>query len=912
MSKENKRKLKITIIGIIGMISLIAGISFAAFSATLTGVKNQSISTGCLKVEMTDNGSLSIQNAMPITDEEGLSSTPYVYTIENTCTVDAYYEATLNVMNGSNMSNLPKIKVALDGDSYLKPIKENKLPRATLLNAEANVINTYKLDEGYLRAGEEKTFNLRTWIDYDVESITGGLINKVIIQSEARVNNTLVYNTNTAAYYAGNKQTQLKNVKYNAISTESGIIEQKEGNNTRYFYRGNPNNEIAFGTYNSAVGSHAIGDSILWKVLSTNSDGSINLITKESIGNSTYSNVNSTLTSFYNAHLQDEESYIKTDSTFCKEGATSGEYLAKLRVEGNNPTSKCNGSSTFTKIGLPTVDEVMFAGGLLDTANTTYYLYGGSFLTGTSASSTNVYASNTSKSIYEVSSSTSLGVRPVITLKADTMLSGAGTTTEPYYVTGTYSNPSTDTSDTTKPVIKYARVEEQWSKTNKPVEISATDDTGIAAYIVTNSNTAPSASDTGWEVATSDKYTSINTYDNGTYYAYVKDEAGNISDPEEVKVERVDKVAPTCTIRVNSDPDDTEAKTLTIMSEDANIDLRGYSWQDDENIKTATRKIMANGVYTAYLKDLAGNQGTCNVTVGTIQEKEDEYTLTADANGGTISSTTGWIGTGSVATKILTYTQTYGILPTVTKTGYDFNGWWTEPEEGTQVSATSTLSQNADTSIYAHWIPKTCTLSADANGGSIAETEDWTGTGSTATKSLHYDDEYGVLPEPTRAGYTFDGWYTSASGGTEVNEFTLIDTETCPVQIYAHWTPKQLTVTADAQDGKIDTTSASSWTETVKQDHNLPSEYSEVDYIESTGTEYIDTGYKPTANTGVDVTYQFTETATAQQRVFGVNGIDSTSGTVTYTWYINGGYGLSYGYKSGTGNWVTTGHLADT
>ena len=195
------------------MISLIVGISFAAFSATLNGVKNQSISTGCLKVQMTDNGSLSIQNAYPVTDKDGLASEPYVYTIENTCTVDAYYEATLNVMNGSNINNISKIKVALDGDSYLKPIKENKLPRATLLNAEANVINTYKLDEGYLKVGETKTFNLRTWIDYDVTSITGGLINKVIIQSEARQGNTLVYNTNTPAYYAGNKQTLLKNQK---------------------------------------------------------------------------------------------------------------------------------------------------------------------------------------------------------------------------------------------------------------------------------------------------------------------------------------------------------------------------------------------------------------------------------------------------------------------------------------------------------------------------------------------------------------------------------------------------------------------------------------------------------------------------------------------------------------------------
>lgn len=636
------------------MISLIVGISFAVFSVNLSGRQAQSINTGCLKVVMQDNGSLNLQGAYPITDEDGLASNPYTYTIENTCSVDAYYEAMLNVLSGSNTSNLSKIKIALDGDSYLKPTFENRLPQGTLLEAEANVIQTYKLDEGFLRVGETKTFNLRTWIDYNVEEISGKIENKVIIQSEARNNSTLVYNTNSAAYFSGNKQTLLKNVNYKQVSNESGIVEVKDGSNTKYFYRGNPNNEVAFGTYNSATGGHAVGESIKWKILSTNNDGSINLITTESIGNSTYSNVNSMLTSFYNTHLSDEESYIKTDSTFCKEGATSGEYLGKLRTEANNPTSKCNGNSVFTKIGLPTVDELMYAGGVLDTQNSSYYLYGGSFLTGTSASSSTIYASSQNKSIYEVSNSTSLGVRPVITLIADTMLSGTGTSTNPYYVTGKYSNPGSISTDSEKPVITYARVEEQWSKTNKPIEISAKDNVGIVGYLVKNSNTAPDANDSGWEAAASNKYITINTYDNGTYYVFAKDDAGNVSSGEKVVVERIDKTAPTCTIRVNSAPDETDAKTLTIMSNDTNIDLKGYSWGDDASINTATRKITEYGVYTGHLTDLAGNQGSCQVTVTSISlmfaNQEISKTYSTSSQTASITPATKGVGT-------ITYTE---------------------------------------------------------------------------------------------------------------------------------------------------------------------------------------------------------------------------------------------------------------
>ncbi|MBR3673598.1 MAG: InlB B-repeat-containing protein [Clostridia bacterium] len=53
------------------------------------------------------------------------------------------------------------------------------------------------------------------------------------------------------------------------------------------------------------------------------------------------------------------------------------------------------------------------------------------------------------------------------------------------------------------------------------------------------------------------------------------------------------------------------------------------------------------------------------------------YTITTDANGGTIPATSGWtIAQGNqTATKTGTYDSAYGTLPTPTRTGYTFNGW---------------------------------------------------------------------------------------------------------------------------------------------------------------------------------------------------------------------------------------------
>ena len=69
------------------------------------------------------------------------------------------------------------------------------------------------------------------------------------------------------------------------------------------------------------------------------------------------------------------------------------------------------------------------------------------------------------------------------------------------------------------------------------------------------------------------------------------------------------------------------------------------------------------------------------------------------------------------------------------------------------------------------------TVNFNANGGSI----------SINNKTVTYGDTYGNLPTPTRAGYTFDGWYTSATGGTKVTASTKV-TATSNHTLYAHWT----------------------------------------------------------------------------------------------------------------------------
>ncbi|HTO99874.1 MAG TPA: InlB B-repeat-containing protein, partial [Anaerolineales bacterium] len=158
------------------------------------------------------------------------------------------------------------------------------------------------------------------------------------------------------------------------------------------------------------------------------------------------------------------------------------------------------------------------------------------------------------------------------------------------------------------------------------------------------------------------------------------------------------------------------------------------------------------------------------------------YTVTFDPRG----------GTPTPATKIVTFGSAYGTLPTVSQTGYSFDGWYTAPSAGSLVSAATVVNTAADHTLYAHWTANTYTVTFDANGGS---------TPTPASKIVTYGGAYGTLPTSTLTGYTFVGWFTAASGGTQVTEATIVSNPSNHT-LFAHWTvTANHTVTFNANGG---------------------------------------------------------------------------------------------------------------
>lgn len=77
----------------------------------------------------------------------------------------------------------------------------------------------------------------------------------------------------------------------------------------------------------------------------------------------------------------------------------------------------------------------------------------------------------------------------------------------------------------------------------------------------------------------------------------------------------------------------------------------------------------------------------------------NKYTVTFDPNGGNELAE-------ADKTKVVKIGEAYGELPTPTRKGYNFAGWYTEAEEGTVVTADTTVSAMTDHTLYAHWEAK--------------------------------------------------------------------------------------------------------------------------------------------------------------------------------------------------------------
>ena len=531
---KKKRKLSIYY-GLLVTVICIIGVSFAWFRLYLSQTENNTLaSRTCFNTTLTeDTSKISLTDAFPITDEDGLKQTPFTFKIKNNCnsyvkvyiTIDSTYRESTSTSYLKD--NYMKVNISPKGTTTSKSVI---LGSQTLTDLENNKKGYIIVSTG-LKANEEKSYDLRIWIDSSVTTEQGlnkTWSGKIVVVSNATEEPAPAPN----GWYEAGSGTLLASLRDSntlktpittpgaAVSTadEALLASAEDNNGTSYYFRGAvKNNYVQFANK-------------CWRIVRVGGDGSVKLIlhndnttgaanpcdaannsasaafarysgeTYKSAFNTNYndnayvgfkygtvgagdyalthantnkSTILTNLEAWYEKNNLKNYEKVIADTVWCNDktnvtdtsydpwsitpnglgyaknvtyyGATQRLVGTSGSAGGTGPSLKCNGelSKINSKVGLITADELALAGYAYNISNTTTYLQENATDTwwwslspnsfnGDRASVWYVLGGNGYFDNYLVYSTD--GVRPSISLKSTTNVTGEGTSSTPYII----------------------------------------------------------------------------------------------------------------------------------------------------------------------------------------------------------------------------------------------------------------------------------------------------------------------------------------------------------------------------------------------------------------------------------------------------------------------------------------------
>ena len=410
--KKISKKIIISICSVLLLLVVIFGATFAYFASISSG-ETREIKVGKLVLGFTDGQIIKAKNINPIKPSDVLElATRKTFSVSKSTNKKDIYAKIL----------IGDIKMSEDLAKYDLKWALYKGSEEDITNGTVEKISTG--DFGGKTSGEiviatnqlinsttPVMYHLYIWIN-DTRLIQNSMMNqslsaKVIVQGEIDKANTLSnvllsegVSTTTATFTT--KSTD------RGLFMQSGDLSKSEMGFPTYYFKGSTtndtikpeykmNNYVKFGTYQTTDGGNTVGDDILWRVVRINEDGSIKLMSENVISSKIAWNNNS-VTDYINKDGSD--SNIKTvvetwynnnirynvvldrkvvQSSFCSDVSNNYSTAAtRIKTATPNPTFVCPPGSinVYSKVGLLTADEMVYSGGIYETAveNNTSYL----------------------------------------------------------------------------------------------------------------------------------------------------------------------------------------------------------------------------------------------------------------------------------------------------------------------------------------------------------------------------------------------------------------------------------------------------------------------------------------------------------------------------------------------------------
>ena len=320
MNDNNEKKIKIYVALLITVICVI-GISYAWFRLYLSQSENNKITARtCFDVSFTENtDKISLVDAVPEDDSDGLREKPFTFTLKNNC--EGYVKAYITIDSAYRTST---------SSSYLKDnqVKVNVSPKGTVVSngmllTAGELMEIDNNSKGYvinvtgLESNEEKSFDLRLWMDGAVTQSDG--LNKtwegsVVVSAVAETKLPPWDNPEDGTLLAAIKRDNIVTTPTTtpgsdtSSSTEAVLASTEDDYGTSYYFRGAvTNNFVEYAN-------------MCWRIVRVTGDGSIKLV-------------------LYNYNGLTSTNNTPSSSTPCN---VTGNNYAFARYNGNTYTSAFN------------------------------------------------------------------------------------------------------------------------------------------------------------------------------------------------------------------------------------------------------------------------------------------------------------------------------------------------------------------------------------------------------------------------------------------------------------------------------------------------------------------------------------------------------------------------------------------
>ena len=301
---KKKRKDLLILLFLISIIVLVIGVSYALLTKNIIGGNNKVVyKVGDLEVKLDESGSkdISLTNATPEEDSEGLTNEPYSFSIVNNATTDLKY--TIYLKDDTDAKNSCGTNCELVPYKF---IRYNLASDSESLKTSNLSSSSTELYTGTITSKSTDKFNLRVWLSIDADNTAMnkyyfGKIRVVINQGDDYCIRNGFNTLSDCMLVMNNHETSVETAKQNitakgtpdfskTATTDEGLFMAEDDEGESCYYRGAvKNNYVSFAGF-------------IWRIIRRNGDGSIRMIysgkktsdtgTATTIGNSAFNDKN--------------------------------------------------------------------------------------------------------------------------------------------------------------------------------------------------------------------------------------------------------------------------------------------------------------------------------------------------------------------------------------------------------------------------------------------------------------------------------------------------------------------------------------------------------------------------------------------------------------------------------------------